>query len=314
MYSQTAVVIPCFKVKKKIKDVIDHSIKYAKYVIVVDDNCPQRTGYYVKKIYKNKKNLQIIFIKKNLGVGGATIAGLKWVLNNTKTKYLFKIDGDGQMEQKFIPIMRKYLLLKYDYVKGNRFQNYEFLKKMPFFRIFGNILYSLLSKVSSGYYNIGDVHNGFIGIKSQICKKLIKNNISKRFFFEPDILFHLYKYSARIKELSMPAVYKDEESNINYFSAITLFPIYYIKNFFKRILLVNILKELSFISILFLPSLLFFFHSLAFLYFNHKYFKSLGKETPNGVIMLGFMELLISLQIIILFFIFDYLKSKRISS
>ena len=49
MYSQTAVVIPCFKVKKKIKDVIDHSIKYAKYVIV-DDNCPQRTGYYVKNI------------------------------------------------------------------------------------------------------------------------------------------------------------------------------------------------------------------------------------------------------------------------
>ena len=67
-----------------------------------------------------------------MGVGGATIAGLKWALNNTKTKYLFKIDGDGQMEQKFIPIMRKYLLLKYDYVKGNRFQNYEFLKKCLF--------------------------------------------------------------------------------------------------------------------------------------------------------------------------------------
>ena len=125
-------------------------------------------------------------------------------------------------------------------------------------------------------------------------------------FFSTDI-------GSKIKEFSMPAVYKDEESNLNYFSAITLFPFYYIKNFFKRILLVNIFKELSFISILLLPSILFFFHSLSFLYFNHKYFKSLGKETPNGVIMIGFMELLISMQIIILFFIFDYLKSKSLS-
>ena len=70
------IVIPCYKVKKKIYKVISKSLKYVDKIIIVDDKCPEQTGAYVKKKIKNKKVL-VLFNKKNQGVGGAMKKGYK---------------------------------------------------------------------------------------------------------------------------------------------------------------------------------------------------------------------------------------------
>ena len=97
--NKTVVVIPCFKVKKKILHVVKKCIKYFDYIICVDDCCPENSGNYIKRKFKKIKKVKVIFNNKNLGVGGAVKVGYKYILNKN-FKYIIKIDGDGQMDPK----------------------------------------------------------------------------------------------------------------------------------------------------------------------------------------------------------------------
>ena len=98
---KTIVVIPCYKVDEYIFDVLDKiPFKQIYKVILVDDCCPNKTGKLVKKKNNNKK-LKIIFLKKNLGVGGATKEGIR-VASKYKPDNIIKIDGDGQHNPKFL--------------------------------------------------------------------------------------------------------------------------------------------------------------------------------------------------------------------
>ena len=68
-------------------------------VFIVDDCCPENTGSYLKK--KKLKKIEILILKKNLGVGGATMIGFKKAIKNNYD-IIFKIDGDGQHDPKDI--------------------------------------------------------------------------------------------------------------------------------------------------------------------------------------------------------------------
>jgi len=98
---KTILVIPCYKVDKYIFNVLD-KIPYEKIykVILVDDGCPNKTGKIVKKKINNKK-IKIIFLKKNLGVGGATKIAIKSAMKYQPDN-IIKIDGDGQHDPKLL--------------------------------------------------------------------------------------------------------------------------------------------------------------------------------------------------------------------
>ena len=75
-----SVVIPCYKVKNKILQVIKKISKEIKKIYVIDDCCPQKTGAFLKKNNKDKR-VKILFNKKNMGVGKATMKGLEYAFN-----------------------------------------------------------------------------------------------------------------------------------------------------------------------------------------------------------------------------------------
>ena len=98
---KVVVIIPCFKVKHRIVTLlkqIDFSEIYK--IIIVDDNCPNKTGLLIKKKIKNKK-IDVFILKKNLGVGGATKYGIKKSLKY-KPDQIIKMDGDGQHDPKYL--------------------------------------------------------------------------------------------------------------------------------------------------------------------------------------------------------------------
>ena len=78
-----------------------------------------------------------------------------------------------------------------DYTKGNRFYNLEEILTMPKSRIFGNAMLSFVNKISSGYWNIFDPTNGYTAIHTDVIRMLPLSKISKRYFFESDMLFRL---------------------------------------------------------------------------------------------------------------------------
>ena len=73
---KVCVILPCYRVKNKILTVYKKLSKLKiECLIFVDDKCPQNSVFFLKSKIKKNKNIEFIFLKKNLGVGGATLAG-----------------------------------------------------------------------------------------------------------------------------------------------------------------------------------------------------------------------------------------------
>ena len=232
---KVCIVIPCFNVAKEIENVIKKiDLKIIDKIFIVDDCCPQQTGIMLKKKIKNKK-INIIILKKNLGVGGATIFGFKKALR-LGYDIIFKIDGDGQHDPGDIKKFLKHLLnSNNNYCKGSRFLNIRERKKIPKIRYYGNIILTFFTKLNCKKYELTDAVNGFLAIKSSLLKKINLNKVSFDFFFEEDLLFYLSFHSIKIKEIPIKTIYYNK-SNLNPLKTVFPFFIKHIKNSLKRII------------------------------------------------------------------------------
>ena len=231
------LVIPCYKVENHILNVLKKiNFKFINHVIIVDDCCPNKSGNKAKIKFKNKNKFTYIFLKKNLGVGGATLVGVKIALNKGY-KYIVKLDGDDQHDFKtikhFCNIFRtkKYV----DVCKGYRTLNLLNSKGMPLIRLLGNIIMTIIFKIISNRYYIKDVTNGLIGFNSKILKKIKLDSIKKNFFFEQDLLFNFVNHNAKIYQIKTKTIYGDEKSNLKPLAVIFPFLTYYFQQIFKKL-------------------------------------------------------------------------------
>ncbi|ENB3543762.1 glycosyltransferase family 2 protein, partial [Escherichia coli] len=152
---KVSVVIPSYKVKKHIIGVIRSIPICVEKIYVVDDCCPDGSGDYVLSENTDKR---VVVLKndENLGVGGAVMHGYKKAIEDNMD-IVIKLDGDGQMDPNLIPkFIEPILLGEADYTKGNRFFNLDNISQMPKIRLFGNAVLSLMTKFSSGYWNLFD--------------------------------------------------------------------------------------------------------------------------------------------------------------
>lgn len=231
------IVIPLYKTKKHANALLKKllNIKFIDLVVLVDDECPEQTGKFYKKILKGKKKFKIIFNKNNQGVGGAVFVGFEYLLKK-KIDIFVKLDSDLQMRPKDIrKIINPLLYKNADYSKGNRLSKKENFKAMPFIRKIGNFSLSLINKFSTGYWSVSDPTNGFIAIKALNFKQLNKNDISKRFFFESDMLFQNYLNKFVVVDVDIKAIYELENSNLSILKCLFEFSIKNLKNFTLRV-------------------------------------------------------------------------------
>lgn len=241
------VVIPAYKVEKHILDLIPRIGAEVEKIWVVDDSCPNGSGKLVEKKVKDSR-VSVLFNSENLGVGGAVTAGYKAALASG-AEVVVKLDGDGQMFPEDIPELVKPILIgEADYVKGNRFDSFDDLYQMPRIRIFGNAVLSFWSKLSSGYWSVTDPTNGFTAIHRAVLAKIDLEKLSKRFFFESDMLFRLNLAGAVVEDIALPARYGDEKSNLKISKVIFEFPWKFTKNQIKRVFYRYYLREWSIAS------------------------------------------------------------------
>lgn len=264
---KTALVIPCFMAKKMLSNVLKGIPEFINFIILVDDNCPEKTvSYTLKKI--SHKRIYAIYNKQNIGVGGSVLIGYKKAIE-LGSDLVIKIDSDGQMD--LSKLTKIFQIFKDDqslaYLKGNRFYSIKSIIKMPFIRLFGNLILTIMNKFSSGYWKINDPTNGYTAININYLKRLKLNKIKKNFFFESDMLFHLNCLGAKVNDIDIEAKY-----NINNSSTLVIYRVipYFIKNhiinFIKRIFRNIILLILYLISSLLF--LLIFIYNLNFIFFS----------------------------------------------
>lgn len=299
-----AVVIPCFRCKKQILGVIAAIGPEVGKIYVVDDSCPEKTGDFVEQNCTDKK-VTIIRHAVNQGVGGAVITGYKAALEDG-FEIAVKIDGDGQMDPVLIPeFIQPITSSDADYTKGNRFFYLEEINKMPKVRLFGNALLSIITKISSGYWNIFDPTNGYTAIHLDVLKRLPLEKLSKRFFFESDMLFRLNTIRARVIDIPMDAKYGNEVSNLKIQRIAGEFMRKNAKNFIKRIFYNYYLRDMSLASIQLPLGIIFLFfgavHGL--LYWNINLIH--GEVTPAGTVMLSALPIILGMQLVLSFLSYD---------
>lgn len=243
-----AVVIPSYKVKAHILDVLAEIGSEVSNIYVVDDACPDNSGDFVESNSKDQR-IKVLRHKANQGVGGAVITGYRAALAEG-ADIVVKVDGDGQMDPKLIPrLISPILEGEADYAKGNRFDSLEDLYEMPRVRIFGNAVLSLWSKLSTGYWRVTDPTNGFTAIHRRALENIHLDKLRKTYFFESDILFRLSIINAVVADVPMKAVYGDEKSHLKIRKVLVEFPFRHTVNLLKRIFYRYYLREWSIASI-----------------------------------------------------------------
>lgn len=299
-----AVVIPAYRVKDKIIDVVSSLQQYIQLIIVVDDKCPEGSGIFLKQSLEDER-LKVIFNTENLGVGGAMKAGFQEALKN-QADIIVKLDGDGQMDANFIPELIKPLLEgTADFTKGNRFHNPRYISQMPFIRLFGNSCLSLINKVVTGYWSIMDPTNGFVAIKSTVLENLELDKLSNRYFFESDLLFRLSIQSSVVADVPMPAKYEDENSSLNIGKVIFSFIPKYIIRYFKRIIYLYFIRDFNAGTLQLVLGMILFWSG--FIFGAYRWLLSIQENNPAsaGTIMLAGLPVILGFQLLIGFLSFD---------
>jgi glycosyltransferase involved in cell wall biosynthesis len=294
------VIIPCFKVKKHILDVVSRVGPEVSRIYIVDDLCPQETGKYVQN---NVSDLRVkcIFNKKNYGVGGAMKAGFQAAMDD-RMEIIVKIDGDGQMDPGMISLFIKPILDdNADYTKGNRFYDLAYILKMPYLRILGNSMLSFMTKLSTGYWDIFDVNNGYVAIHANVLSHINLNKVSNRYFFESDMLYQIGLLRGKVMDIPMDSHYADEESNLKIKDIFIEFFLKHVRNFFSRLFYNYFLRDTSIASVGLVFGLVFsLFGTTIGVLAWVRAIQSL-QPTPLGTIMLAVFPLLTGTNFLFLF-------------
>jgi glycosyltransferase involved in cell wall biosynthesis len=264
-----AVVVPAYNEEGFVGDVIDSIPEFVDRLYVVDDESTDGTWYEIKR-HVQKANLErrisppqatvtnegqsavtsgergtsdggttqwayAICHDENSGVGGAIKTGYRRALEDG-IDVTAVMNGDGQMDPAILDrIIEPIVEEEAAYSKGNRLISPELRREMSSWRFFGNSLLTFLTKVASGYWKVQDPQNGYTAISREALEKLHLEQLYDRYGFCNDILVKLNAHGLPIADVSMQAVYGDEESDIQYSRFVPKLSGLLVRNFLWRL-------------------------------------------------------------------------------
>lgn len=305
-----AVIIPSYKVRQHILDVIARIGPEVERVYVVDDCCPEGSGEYVKANCMDPR-VKVVFNEVNQGVGGATLRGFAEAAREGG-EILVKIDGDGQMDPALIPkFVAPIVAGRADYTKGNRFYNPEDVMTMPRVRLIGNAVLSFMSKLSTGYWQLFDPTNGYLAIHARVFSLLPVEKVAQRYFFETDLLFRLNTIRAAVQDIPMSAVYGDEVSNLRIHKELGRFFVGHARNLGKRVAYNYFVRDFGVASLQLLGGVLTMGFGLVFGAVKWYQSAAAGVDTPAGTVMIATLPVILGFQLLLAFLGQDIANTPR---
>lgn len=310
--ARISVVIPSYRVRDKVLQVIAAIPQQVDRIYVVDDACPEETGAFVIQSCRDPR-VTVLRHDRNRGVGGAVMSGYRAALADG-TDVIVKIDGDGQMDPGLLfRFARPILAGEADYTKGNRFYHAHSLSAMPRIRLFGNAALSFMSKFSTGYWNIFDPTNGFTAISAYVAELLLQHRLSESYFFESDVLFRLNTIRAKVMDIPMEAKYEDEVSNLNVRRVFTEFLYKHVRNTVKRIVYTYFIRDTSVASLELALGIPLFLFGTAFGCWEWMRGHADGVAASAGTVMLAALPILVGIQFILAFINYDVANVPRLA-
>lgn len=299
-----AVSIPCYNEERFIRKTIIGLPKYIDTIYITDDFSKDKSKEIILTLAKKNKKINFVQNNKNTGNGYSVLRGLKQASkDNQDIVCIFA--GDNQMDSKYLTLLLDECINNnVDLVKGNRFAHLNELKKMPKIRIVGNIIITLIAKIATGYWSMADPLNGYTALKIKTFKNIDSAQIALRYDYEASLLIQLSLVNAKIKDISIPAKYGEEKSDIKLIKDSFKILATFTKGFFKRLFIKYTLTSLN-------PIALFYFCGIFLSLFGSFFglyvaINSIGpKSATTATVMLSVIPFIIGVQFILQAIILD---------
>ncbi|WP_435074252.1 glycosyltransferase family 2 protein [Halorubrum sp. HHNYT27] len=253
MYDGKAVgvVVPAYNEAGHIGEVIETMPAYVDRIYAIDDASSDGTWAEIRE-YARRQNeraaiengsagtatrTRVVPIRheQNRGAGGAVKTGYARALEDGMD-VIAVMDGDGQMDPAHLErVIEPVAAGEVTYAKGNRLRSVRDCATMSRWRLFGNILLTMLTRVSSGYWELSDPQNGFTAISSEGLRAVDFDRLYDGYGFLNDLLFALNVNREPVADVAHPARYGDERSTIRYSTFIPRLSALIARNFLTRI-------------------------------------------------------------------------------
>ncbi len=208
-----SVVLPAHNEAENIQSVILNIPLFVDFIVIVDDGSSDDTQKIVKAI--RRENIYLFQHSQQRGVGYAVMSGYR-VSQLLGADVVATMDSDGQMDPQYLrDVIHPVAIGQHHYVKGNRLQALNAFRRMPLPRWIGNIIFSVLTMVASGYWGIWDSQSGYTALSREILKKLPLNDIYGRYGFYNDLMIHLGLIGASIRNVPVDTHYGNEKSGLD---------------------------------------------------------------------------------------------------
>lgn len=214
MKLEAIVVIPTYDEKENIRQIIDAvlSVSPDVGVLIVDDNSPDGTGEIADSIAEENERVNVLHRKGKMGLGSAYIAGFKWCLAETDTKYVFEMDADFSHNPEDILRFLKEMENN-DLVIGSRYLKGITVINWPLRRLFLSYGANIYTKIITGL-PLTDSTGGFKCFRREVLQALPLDRIrSDGYSFQIEMNFWCWKKGFRIKEI--PIIFTDRRVGIS---------------------------------------------------------------------------------------------------
>ncbi len=202
------LVIPAYNEERLIRPTLSHVPPLVDAVFVVDDASQDRTPAVVEEMRANDARIHLLRHERNSGPGAAIITGYRRAAEE-RCDVVLVVGGDHQMSldcaTRFLdPIIDG----EVDYTKGNRFASgCGAFDRMPKLRLFANMLISALTKISSGYYKVVDVVDGYTAISRRAIEAIDWEKAWKGYGYPMDFLIQLNVRGFKVRDVPRDAIY-----------------------------------------------------------------------------------------------------------
>jgi hypothetical protein len=211
-----------------------------------------------------------------------------------------KIDADGQMPLWLVPQLIAPLIRgDADYMKGNRFRDFEAVRAMPLARRIGNVALSFLAKAATGYWRSFDPTNGFVAIRADVLAQLPLHKVDPTYFFEISMLSYLYLIGAVVKEVPMPARYAGETSSLSIPNVLRQFPGRLIASLLRRLVVRNLVYDFNLASLHLALGLPLLVAGATYGAWKWIEYSSQLRAAPTGTVVLPALMIMVGMQLLL---------------
>ena len=208
------VVVPAYNEEKLITATVEGIPDYVDRIYIINDCSIDNTAQVIESLHDPR--ISLITHEVNKGVGAAIVNGYKQALKENMD-ITAVMAGDNQMNPAQLPgLLLPIIDGRADYTKGNRLISAEFRGGMSNWRLVGNAILTLITKIGSGYWHIMDPQNGYTAISKRALMNIEIDTLYTYYGYCNDLLVKLNTFGFKTVDVVMPARYGEEKSTIKY--------------------------------------------------------------------------------------------------